>query len=112
MSLLRPAGSGYREASHPILTRTMHKPLASQFRFIGTPLPRKEDARLTTGAGRFSDDFSVPGQCYLAVVRSPHPHARIRGVSFAATRAMSGVVGAFSGADCLAAALKPIPHDP
>jgi carbon-monoxide dehydrogenase large subunit len=94
----------------------MHKPQTSQsfsqFRFIGTPLPRKEDARLTTGAGRFSDDFSVPGQCYLAVVRSPHPHARIRGVSFAATRAMSGVVGAFSGADCLAAALKPIPHDP
>jgi len=40
------------------------KPLFEQFRFIGTPLPRKEDARLTTGAGRFSDDFSVPGQCY------------------------------------------------
>ena len=90
----------------------MHKPLASPFRFIGTPLPRKEDARLTTGAGRFSDDFSVPGQCYLAAVRSPHPHARIRGVDFAAARAMPGVVGVYSGADCLAAGLKPIPHDP
>jgi len=90
----------------------MHKPLASQFRFIGTPLPRKEDARLTTGAGRFSDDFSAPGQCYLAAVRSPHPHARIRGVDFAAARAMPGVLGAYSGADCLAAGLKPIPHDP
>jgi aerobic carbon-monoxide dehydrogenase large subunit len=90
----------------------MHKPPASQFRFIGTPLPRKEDARLTTGAGRFSDDFSAPGQCYLAVVRSPHPHARIRGVNFAAARGMPGVLGTYNGADCLADGLTAIPHDP
>jgi aerobic carbon-monoxide dehydrogenase large subunit len=90
----------------------MHKPPPSQFRFIGTPLPRKEDARLTTGAGRFSDDFSAPGQCYLAVVRSPYPHARIRGVNFSRARAMPGVVGTYSGADCLTEGLNPIPHDP
>jgi len=75
-------------------------------------LPRKEDARLTTGAGRFSDDFSAPDQCYLAVVRSPYPHARIRSVNFAAARAMPGVLGTYSGADCLADRLSPIPHDP
>jgi carbon-monoxide dehydrogenase large subunit len=90
----------------------MDKPPPSQFRFIGSALPRKEDARLTTGAGRFSDDFSAPGQCYLAVVRSPHPHARIRSVNFAAARAMPGVLGTYSGVDCLADGLKPIPHDP
>jgi len=90
----------------------MHKPPPSQFRFIGTPLPRKEDARLTTGAGRFSDDFSAPGQCYLAVARSPYPHARIRGVNFSRARAMPGVVGTYSGADCLTEGLNPIPHDP
>jgi aerobic carbon-monoxide dehydrogenase large subunit len=83
-----------------------------QFRSIGVPLVRKEDVRLVTGAGRFSDDFSAPGQCFLAVVRSPHPHARIRGVDFSQARAMPGVVAAFSGADCLAAGLNPIPHDP
>ena len=91
----------------------MQQPKPSEhFRFIGTPLPRKEDARLTTGAGRFSDDFSVPGQCYLAVVRSPHPHAHIRNVDFSAARALPGVVATFGGADCLAAGLNPIPHDP
>ena len=74
--------------------------------------PRKEDARLTTGAGRFSDDFRVPGQCHAAMVRSPHPHAAIRGVNFEPTRAMPGVLGAYGGADCLAAGLAPIPHDP
>jgi aerobic carbon-monoxide dehydrogenase large subunit len=88
------------------------KPPSEHFRFIGTPLPRKEDARLTTGAGHFSDDFSVSGQCYLAVVRSPYPHARIRNVDFSAARALPGVLGTFSGADCLAAGLQPIPHDP
>jgi carbon-monoxide dehydrogenase large subunit len=84
----------------------------SRFRFIGRPIPRKEDARLTTGAGRFSDDFHAPRQAYLAMVRSPHPHARIRGVDTAAARAMPGVLGVFTGADCLADGLKPIPHDP
>ena len=40
---------------------------------IGQPLRRKEDQRLLTGNGRFSDDFSLPGQAYAAIVRSPHP---------------------------------------
>src|SRR5215467_3659271 len=92
--------------------RRMEEPPSSQFRFIGTPLARKEDARLITGAGRFSDDFCAPGQCWLAVVRSPHPHAHIRSVDFSQARAMPGVLGTYSGADCLADQLKPIPHDP
>ena len=49
----------------------------STFRFIGKPMPRTEDARLTTGAGQFCDDFNYPGQVYAAMVRSPYPHARI-----------------------------------
>src|SRR5262249_3112127 len=100
-------GAAIRSALRP-----MNKPPPSQFRFIGAPLPRKEDARLTTGAGRFSDDFSTPDQCYLAVVRSPHPHARIRSGDFSKARAMPGVLGTYSGADCLADNLKPVPHDP
>src|SRR6266850_1597410 len=47
---------------------------------IGQALPRKEDVRLLTGAGRFSDDFNLEAQAYAAMVRSPHPHARILGV--------------------------------
>jgi aerobic carbon-monoxide dehydrogenase large subunit len=90
----------------------MNKPPPPHFHFIGTPLARKEDARLVTGAGRFSDDLCAPGQCWLAVVRSPHPHARIRGVDFSKARAMPGVLATYGGADCLADKLKPIPHDP
>jgi carbon-monoxide dehydrogenase large subunit len=81
-------------------------------RTVGKPLPRNEDARLVTGRGRFSDDFSAPGQAYAVFVRSPHPHARIRGIDTAAARTMPGVLGVFTGADCRADRLGPVPHDP
>jgi len=31
------------------------------YRFIGKSLPRKEDERLITGKGRFTDDFNLEG---------------------------------------------------
>jgi carbon-monoxide dehydrogenase large subunit len=82
------------------------------YRFIGKPLPRKEDERLVTGKGRFTDDFNLDGQAYAAMVRSPHPHARIVAIDVAASKAMPGVLGVFTGADCAAEGLTPIPHDP
>src|SRR5258707_12135502 len=84
----------------------------NDFRAIGKPLRRKEDLRLLTGRGRFSDDFNYPGQAYAAMVRSPHPHARIIGIDKAAVLAMPGVLGVYTGADCLADGLKPIQNDP
>jgi carbon-monoxide dehydrogenase large subunit len=82
------------------------------YRFIGKPLPRKEDARLITGKGRFTDDFALDGQTYAVMVRSPYPHARIVAIDAARAKAMPSVLGVFTGADCLADNLKPIPHDP
>ncbi len=82
------------------------------FRFIGKPLVRKEDARLITGRGRFSDDFSVDGQACAVMLRSPHAHARILGIDARRATAMPGVLGVFTGADCLADGLGAIPHDP
>jgi carbon-monoxide dehydrogenase large subunit len=82
------------------------------FRFIGQPVRRAEDGRLITGKGRFSDDFLLEGQTYAAMVRSPYAHARIRGIDTTQARKMPGVLGVFTGADCLADGLQPIPHDP
>jgi len=82
------------------------------YRFIGKPLPRKEDERLVTGKGRFTDDFNLDGQAFAAMVRSPYPHARIVAIDVAAAKAMPGILGVFTGADCAAEALAPIPHDP
>src|ERR1700761_1515776 len=88
------------------------KPLETGYRFIGKPMPRKEDARLITGKGRFTDDFSLDGQTYAVMVRSPYPHARIIAIDAAAAKKMPGVLGVFTGADCSADKLAPIPHDP
>jgi carbon-monoxide dehydrogenase large subunit len=79
---------------------------------IGQPLLRKEDLRLLTGKGRFSDDFRMEGQASAVIVRSPYPHARIVRVKAETAKAMSGVLGVYSGADCLADGLTPIPHSP
>jgi carbon-monoxide dehydrogenase large subunit len=83
-----------------------------RYRFIGKPLPRKEDERLVTGKGRFTDDFNLDGQLHAAMVRSPHPHARIVSIDSAAAKTMPGVLGVFTGADCAADGLVPIPHVP
>ena len=88
------------------------KPKPPTFRFIGKPVVRKEDERLTTGRGRFSDDFNLASQVYAVMVRSPHAHARIRAIDVARAKERPGVLGVFTGADCRADAIAPIPHDP
>jgi len=88
------------------------RPDETGYRFIGKPMPRKEDARLITGKGRFTDDFNLDGQTYAVMVRSPYPHARIVEIDMAAAKKMPGVLGVFTGADCAADKLGPIPHDP
>jgi carbon-monoxide dehydrogenase large subunit len=57
---------------------------------IGSNITRLEDEPLLRGRGRFVDDLKVGGLLHAAFVRSPHPHARIRGVASAAA-ALPGV---------------------
>jgi aerobic carbon-monoxide dehydrogenase large subunit len=59
---------------------------------IGSSVPRLEDFALLTGGARFVDDIPAPGALHAAFVRSPHPHALIRGIDAGAARAMPGVV--------------------
>ena len=49
---------------------------------IGSPVRRVEDLRFLIGAGRFVDDLAFSGALHCALVRSPHPHARIRKIEF------------------------------
>jgi carbon-monoxide dehydrogenase large subunit len=90
----------------------MNSPAGLSINNIGQPLRRKEDDRLIIGKGRFTDDFSLPGQAYAVMVRSPYPHAHIASISKDSALAMPGVLGVFTGADCAADGLGAIPHDP
>ncbi len=67
--------------------------------FVGQPMARREDARLLIGEGQFVADMVLPGMGHVAFVRSPHAHARIRGVDLSRARALPGVWLALSGAD-------------
>jgi carbon-monoxide dehydrogenase large subunit len=79
---------------------------------IGQWVRRKEDHRLLTGKGRFSDDFTLPGQAYAVIVRSPHPHARIVHIDSSLALAIPGALAVYIGADCAADGLGPVGHDP
>lgn len=79
---------------------------------IGQPVRRKEDLRLITGRGCFSDDVNLPGQVYAVMVRSPHAHARILSTDIGKALAVPGVLAVLTGRDMLADGLKPIPHKP
>ena len=75
---------------------------------IGQPVPRNEDPALLRGEGRYTDDISLPGALWCAVVRSPYAHGVIRGIDPKAARSMPGVVGVFTGADLAAASYGPL----
>jgi carbon-monoxide dehydrogenase large subunit len=77
---------------------------------IGQPVRRREDFRLLTGKGCYSDDVNFPGQAYAVMVRSPHAHALIRSVDTTAVMAAPGVLAVLTGRDLLADGLQPIPH--
>jgi carbon-monoxide dehydrogenase large subunit len=79
---------------------------------FGRPIPRKEDARLVTGRGRFSDDFNLPGQAHAHLVRSTHAHARVLSIDASAALAMPGVLAVLTARDALADGLVSIPHKP
>ena len=78
----------------------------------GREVRRIEDAGLLAGAGRFTDDFSLPGQTYLSFLRSPHAHARIVSIDATMAASMPGVVGVLTGADLVSAGVKPLPVAP
>lgn len=70
---------------------------------------RIEDPALLTGRGRFLDDMDpLPGTLTAAVVRSPHPHARIRSVNLERARRHPGVA-AVIGPDEVTETLRPFP---
>lgn len=73
--------------------------------WVGKAVPRKEDAPLLSGRGRFIDDMEpVAGLRHAAILRSPHPHARIRAIDTTRAEKLAGVIGVVTGAQIAAVA--------
>ncbi|HLQ62639.1 MAG TPA: aerobic carbon-monoxide dehydrogenase large subunit [Candidatus Acidoferrales bacterium] len=64
---------------------------------IGESIKRKEDARFLRGKGSYIDDFVLPNMCHMAILRSPHAHARLRSIDTGAAARMPGVIAVVTG---------------
>src|SRR5215212_3094442 len=65
--------------------------------YIGQSLPRPNAQRLLQGRGAFIDDLRFPRLAHVAFFRSPHAHARIKRLGFAAARKAPGVIAVLDG---------------
>ncbi len=64
---------------------------------MGAEVKRKEDPRLITGTSTYVGDLALPGMHYVAFVRSPHAHARIRRIDAAPALKRAGVFKVVTG---------------
>ena len=77
--------------------------------YVGQSVPRREDAALVTGRGRFTDNLILPGMLHAVVVRSPYANALIRSIDVSAASTVGGVVAVFTGADLMDEWATPLP---
>jgi carbon-monoxide dehydrogenase large subunit len=66
---------------------------------VGASVKRREDPRMITGTGQYVDDVKLVNMAYMAVLRSPHAHARIRSINTEAARRAPGVLTVLTGED-------------
>src|ERR1700694_493049 len=66
-------------------------------RCLAQSIKRIEDARSLRGKGNYLDDFVLPGMLHMAILRSPHAHARIKSIDATAASAMPGVIAVMTG---------------
>ena len=82
------------------------------FSIIGKPIAMVDAAGKTTGAGKYADDFSLPGMLVGKILHSPYPHARIRRIDTSRARALDGVVAIVTGEDAPNQyGILPVGHD-
>jgi carbon-monoxide dehydrogenase large subunit len=77
-------------------------------KLLGAPVARSEDPRLLRGEGRYLDDLGHDAY-QVAIVRSPHAHARISSIDTSAAREVDGVVAVVTYDDLPARLREPLP---
>ena len=73
--------------------------LGGEFRVVGTRPVRPDGIDKVTGKALYGTDFVAPGMLPGAILRSPHPHARIRAIDTRAAEALAGVKAVVTGRD-------------
>jgi CO/xanthine dehydrogenase Mo-binding subunit len=71
----------------------------AEFKSVGTSVPRAEGTDKVSGRTIYAADVKLPGLLWGKILRSPHPHARIRNIDSARARRVPGVRAVISGED-------------
>ena len=66
---------------------------------VGSRVLKIDGEEKVRGSARFVDDLTLPGMLIGAILRSPHPHARIRGIDTTRARRLPGVKAVITAAD-------------
>jgi xanthine dehydrogenase molybdenum-binding subunit len=69
------------------------------WRVVGTSFPRVDAGEKVRGTVEYMADLDRPGMLEAVVVRSPHPHARVRSIDTSRARALDGVRAVLTPAD-------------
>ena len=77
---------------------------------LGAPVQRAEDPALITGTATFTEDLTPAGTLYLAILRSPFPHARIKSIDSSQAASSPGVWAVYTGADVAGLNMPPEPN--
>jgi CO/xanthine dehydrogenase Mo-binding subunit len=67
---------------------------------VGHPTSRIDAEKRVTGAATYTGDLRLTGMLYARVLRSPHPHARIRHIDLARAQALPGVKAILTRENC------------
>jgi len=78
-------------------------------KYIGAKVKRKEDPRLITGQGKYTDDVNLKGMCYLSVLRSMHAHALIKNIDTKEAEKLPGIIKIFTGKEINKKCPSPMP---
>ena len=73
--------------------------LKTEGSLIGQPVARMDALQKAMGMALYADDIAVDGCCFMKVLRSPHPHARILKIDKAEAEKAAGVVAVFTAED-------------
>ncbi|HEY7390973.1 MAG TPA: molybdopterin-dependent oxidoreductase [Bryobacteraceae bacterium] len=73
----------------------------SPLKTVGHPTTRIDAYERVTGKANYTGDFHLPGMLYGRVLRSPHPHARIRSIDISKAAAMPGVKAVLTHENCM-----------
>ena len=70
-----------------------------EFNVVGTRPIRHDGLEKVTGRARYSADISLPGLLYGRILRSPHPHARIKSIDASRALDLPGVKAVVTSAE-------------